>query len=68
MVDGKTAARRLSGVTNRPLLKAANPIDKIEEILAGRLPVYLAAADLVVDTADLDVNQVVDKILEGLAQ
>ena len=65
-VDSKTVVARLKGVTNRPLINVADPTSKINEILKERTPIYNAAADFVVDTTNLSVDQVVHEILEEL--
>lgn len=65
-VDSKTVVARLKGATNRPLINVANPEEKINEILTERIPIYNAAADFVIDTTNLSVDQVVHEILEEL--
>ena len=49
----------------RPLLKVADPLTKISELLEIRQP-YYAKADFIIDTSDLSVKQVVQSILEWL--
>jgi shikimate kinase len=53
---------RTQGYRQRPLLNVDNPAEKIEELLKIRAPFY-AQADCTVDTSDLTVSQVVDKVL-----
>jgi shikimate kinase len=51
---------------DRPLLAgAADPRGRVEALLAARAPRY-ALADLTVDTSDLSIDQVVDRILAAL--
>ncbi len=55
---------RVKDETHRPLLKVEDPKAKIEEILKFREPIYKKVADLVVDTSNLSVEQVVEEILK----
>ena len=53
--DARTLAARLENERNesgqRPSLTGAGALDEIDRVLAERLPVYEAVADLAVDTA-----------------
>jgi len=53
--DARTLARRIrkeqSGIGQRPSLTGAGTLEEVERVLAERLPVYRAVADLAVDTA-----------------
>jgi len=53
--------QRTSGYDHRPLLQVDDPISKINEILKEREQFY-AKADYRIDTSDLTVEQVVEKI------
>ncbi len=55
--------RRTRGYSHRPLLKVDNPEKKIEQLLEIRAPFY-AQADYAIDTSDLAVSCVVNKVLE----
>jgi len=55
---------RVKDEPHRPLLKVEDPKAKIEEILKFREPIYKKVADLVVDTSNLSVEQVVEEILK----
>ncbi len=55
---------RVKNETHRPLLKVEDPKAKIEEILKFREPTYKKVANLVVDTSNLSVDQVVEEILK----
>ncbi|MFA5094541.1 MAG: shikimate kinase, partial [Candidatus Omnitrophota bacterium] len=56
---------RTKGHTHRPLLNVGDPLGKISELLARRAE-YYARADHRIDTTDLSVNEVVDRIEEHL--
>ena len=47
--------------SHRPLLKVDNPKKRIEELLSSRAK-YYAKADYTIDTSDLSVLQIVEKI------
>jgi len=53
---------RLAGSTHRPLLRVADPLGRIQELLAQRAARY-EAADQTIDTDDLTVDEVVEAIL-----
>lgn len=48
----------------RPLLQTDDRLDKIKKLLAEREPVYLSMANEVIDTHDLGIKQITQKILE----
>ena len=54
--------------TVRPLLAGRNKDQTIRELLATRQPLYQQAADIMIDTSDLDVNGVVEQIIVGLEE
>jgi shikimate kinase len=57
------ALRRVSRSRNvRPLLKTADPLATLDEILAKRAQLY-AMADLVIDVEVVDSQQVVSKVV-----
>ncbi len=49
--------------THRPLLQVADPLAKIQELLAARKPHY-EQAEFVVDSSEISVKEAADKILE----
>ena len=49
---------------SRPLLKVQDRIKKIESLMEFRQPFYLKAADHVINTTDLEIDEVVDNILK----
>lgn len=54
--------RRLRGDTSRPLLRVAQPLKKIRELLRQRSP-YYANHDYSVDTSKLSVEEVVEEVV-----
>jgi shikimate kinase len=58
--------KRCQGDVKRPLLNVSDPLGKIKELLAAREPFY-TQADLSIDTSDLTVQAVVDKILPKIS-
>ena len=55
--------KRTVGSTHRPLLQIANPKKQIAHLLKMRAP-YYAGADKIIDTTDLSIKEVVNKILK----
>jgi shikimate kinase len=58
----ETLYARVRGSDHRPLLRVADPEARIRGLLARRTPSY-EQADRIVDTDDLTVSQVVERIL-----
>jgi len=54
---------RTRGYKHRPLLNVDNPKKRIKELLALRAPFY-AQADYTIDTSDLSVSAVANRIIE----
>ncbi|MEE8359248.1 MAG: shikimate kinase [Candidatus Hydrothermarchaeales archaeon] len=54
---------RIKDQTHRPLLQVEDPMQTITELMKIREPFY-ANHDIRIDTTNLEVDQVVDKILE----
>ena len=50
----------------RPLLEVDDPASAIEGLLKSRRPLYEKAADIILDTSQLDIAGVVDRISEEL--
>jgi shikimate kinase len=61
----ETLLGRAGSGAKRPLLKGANRRERVEELLKQRGSRY-AQAHFTVDTSDLTLEQVVDKIIEQL--
>lgn len=57
---------RLRRDRSRPLLRTANPRERIVELLAEREPLYEIVAHSVVPTARQPIDQLVTDIIEGL--
>ncbi len=55
---------RVKNLKTRPLLDVPDPKARIEEILKFRNPIYNSVADFTVDTGDLNVNELVEKIVK----
>jgi shikimate kinase len=55
-------ARRLRNDTTRPLMQGDDPLQRLQELLAVREPLYLATAHYVVDAARQNASQVGRKI------
>ena len=55
--------RRTQGYNHRPLLEVDDPKKRVEELLKIRAPFY-AQADYIIDTSDLAVSEVTNKVLE----
>ena len=49
--------------SDRPLLDVADPLAEIKKLLSARESYYQAAADYVIDTSQLEVEEVVEKIV-----
>jgi shikimate kinase len=69
--DARLLAVRMSadrnGASQRPALTGAGTIAEIEEVLAGRMPVYLDVSDFVVDTAGKEPSLIAREIAQRLA-
>lgn len=64
--DEETLFARISRRQTRPLLRTENPRATVKELVAKRLPLYRAAADVEVDTARLTHDEVARRILESI--
>jgi shikimate kinase len=51
---------------SRPLLNVGDPLARIRELMKFRRPFYQRAADITVNTSQLDVAAVADLIIEKL--
>ncbi|MEA3328145.1 MAG: shikimate kinase [Candidatus Omnitrophota bacterium] len=56
---------RVKGRIHRPLLNVDDPLTKIKDLLSARKP-YYAKADFAIDTSELTVEEVVNKIVKLL--
>jgi shikimate kinase len=57
---------RSSSSTERPLLNVQNTREKIVELLKFREPFYQKAADLIINTTNLSIDDIVTQILDFL--
>jgi len=55
--------RVLNSREKRPLLQIIDPATAMDDLLKYRVPLYKAAADLIVNTSELDIGGVVQNIL-----
>ena len=63
----ETIYDRIKEDTTRPLLQCADPLSKIQELLAERAEAYEKCADVILDVDGLPVYKVVEEILKYTA-
>ena len=63
-VRPETVYKRLKGDTTRPLLQGDDPEGKIRQLMTARREAYESCADLIIDTDELDIDHILDKIQE----
>ncbi len=63
--DVDTLLARVKRRSNRPLLKQGEPRAVLERLIAERYPIY-AQADITVESTDVPVSQMVDKVFAAL--
>jgi shikimate kinase len=61
-------SRRLRNDRNRPLLRTADPLKRLEELYAQRDPLYSEVADIVVDTGRQKVPVLARQLLAQLEE
>lgn len=64
--DVLTIIDRIKKSSDRPALTKKGFIDEVEEVLKERKHRYIKAADYEVDTTELSINEVADRIIEYL--
>ena len=64
----ETAYSRLRYDTARPLLQCENPLEKIRTLMSEREPAYEECADITIETDELSLSQVVDKIADAVKE
>lgn len=64
--DETTLRMRVSRLSDRPLLRTANPGASLSELLAAREPLYRKAADLRVDVSRRNPQEIAELILENI--
>jgi shikimate kinase len=57
--------KRIGATSHRPLLHNADPLDRIQKLLSDR-DAYYRQADIIIDTTNLSVEEIVDTILKTL--
>ena len=60
--------RVLNSKNKRPLLEVVDPASAIDDLLKYRRPLYEKAADIIIDTSQLDIAGVVSRIREELVK
>jgi len=58
---------RVKNKTTRPLLQVENPFENLQELLSRRIPLY-KRADLIIDTENLALQDVVTEITKGIGK
>ncbi|OPX20469.1 MAG: hypothetical protein BZ151_03965 [Desulfobacca sp. 4484_104] len=53
-------------VARRPALTSGQTVTEVEEVLRTRQPLYQAAADVVISTSDLSIDQVASRIIAAV--
>jgi len=64
--DPVTIARRTGSGEGRPLLQTQNIAERIKDLYQSRLPFYERAADITIDTSEIAVEAVAEKILSEI--
>lgn len=54
---------RLKNVSDRPLLAQGDRLEKIKEILSKRDPIYNSSADLIIETSEKTIEEIVEEII-----
>ncbi len=63
--DVDTLYQRVAKCTNRPLLRTPNPKEVLSKLIAEREPFYRETAHLIIDTANLNIDELAYGILES---
>ena len=61
-------ATRITGDSNRPLLQAVDPLQRMQQLSQERSPLYAEVADLYINTGELSDQEAVDKIASFLSE
>lgn len=62
----ETVYERLKGDRTRPLLQCENPLERIRELMEERREIYESCADVTVDVDSGNLDEITEKIAEGL--
>jgi shikimate kinase len=60
--------RRTRHDKNRPLLQTGDPLERLQELLAQRDPLYREVADIIIDTGSQSLSNLASRIEQQLAQ
>jgi shikimate kinase len=60
--------RRTRHDKNRPLLQTGDPLERLQELLAQRDPLYCEVADIVIDTGSQSLSNLASRIEQQLVQ
>ncbi len=63
-VRPETVYERVKADTTRPLLQCENPLERIRELLNARSQAYEECADIIMDTDELSLEEIVNKIAD----
>ena len=66
--DLNTMKIRMKNDHPRPSLTNKNPESEIEEVMEKRMPVYEKIANIIIDTTDLSINEICDKIISEIKE
>lgn len=61
-VTPETVYERVKNDTTRPLLQVEDPMERIRTLMEKRAPVYEACADVILETSDLTLEEITEKI------
>lgn len=65
-VSPEVVYERVKEDTGRPLLQCENPLEKIRQLMDARSQAYEECADIVIDTDELTLDEVVEEIVARL--
>lgn len=61
-----TVYERLKEDNTRPLLQGENPLEKITTLMQQRKEAYETGADVIIDVDNLEMEEIINKIIEAL--
>jgi len=62
----KSIYERIKDDTTRPLLMCSDKLSKIEELLEKRKDIYECAADIIIDTDNKNIEEIVNEIIKSV--
>lgn len=63
----ETVYKRVKADTSRPLLQCRDPLTRIREMLAQRQEIYESCADIMVDTDEMSVEEIADRVAKEIS-